>query len=87
MAIYNLLRQINDLKIIYFCTFVILFTIGNLLILLSYKPRGKNKVKLLLALVAFNILSILWMNMYFKQEMKRTESSSFSNFYLKRSQF
>ena len=67
------LIKINDLKIIYFCTFVILFTIGNLLILLSYKLRDKkNKVKLLLA---FNILSFLLMKVYCKSEMEKTESS------------
>ena len=56
--------KMYDLKIIYFCTFVILFTIGNLLILLSYKPRGRYKVKLLLAFIAFNILSFLLMKVY-----------------------
>ena len=74
------LIEMNDLKIIYFCTFVISFTIGNLLILLSYKPRGKSKVKLLLAFVAFNILSFLLMKVYCKREMKRTESSPLESF-------
>ena len=51
----------NDLKIIIFCTFVILFTIGNLLILLSYKLRAIKKV---IVLLAFNILSILLIKVY-----------------------
>ena len=74
--------KMNDLKIITFCTFVILFTIGNLLILLSYKPRSINdhRIKKVKLLLAFNILSILLMNMYFKREMKRTESLPLESF-------
>ena len=51
----------NDLKIVTFCTFVILFTIGNLLIMLSYKLRALKKV---IVLLAFNILSIFLMKVY-----------------------
>ena len=74
--------QMNDLKIITFCTFVILFTIGNLLILLFYKPRSINdhRIKKVKLLLAFNILSFLLMKVYCKHEMKRTESSPLESF-------
>ena len=77
-AKWQFIRQINDLKIIYFCTFVILFTIGNLLILLSYKPRGINKVKLLLV---FNILSFLLMKV--RRLMGSTNQACSSGFYFR----